>query len=118
ASNTIDTWQTHHYTERSASARQAIERAGTAIEEARSAGADPSDAQANYDDAIAAYNDGSFDVATNLATRATDQANQAAQSSRTQQTIIYAVGGLLVLAAVVGGVLYWRSQQGPEDPLR
>jgi len=117
ASNTIDTWRSHHYTESSDSARQAIDEAGTAIEDARAAGANPSDAQANYQDAIAAYEDGSFDVATNLANRATEQANQAAQSSQTQQTIIYAVGGLLVLAVVVGGVLYWRSQQGPDDPL-
>lgn len=117
ASSTIDAWQTHHYTERSASARRAIEQAGTAIEEARSAGANPSDAEANYDDAIAAYNDGSFDVAIDLANRATEQANQAQQSSQTRQLIIYAVGGLAVLGLVVGGVFYWRSQQGPEDPL-
>jgi hypothetical protein len=117
ASDTVDTWQTHHYTERSASARQAIDEAGTAIEEARANGATPNDAQANYEDAIAAYNDGSFDVATNLANRATDQANQAQQSSQTRQLIIYAVGGLIVLGLVVGGVFYWRSQQGPDDPL-
>jgi hypothetical protein len=117
ASNTIDTWQSHHYTERSRSARQAIDEAGTAIEDARSAGANPSDAQANYEDAVAAYDDGSFDVATSLANRAADQANQAQESSQTQRTIIYAVGGLVVLALIVGGVFYWRSQQGPEDPL-
>jgi hypothetical protein len=117
ASSTIDTWESHHYTERSDAARQAIDDAGAAIDEARAAGANPSDAQANYDDAIAAYEDGSFDVATNLANRAADQANQAQQSSQTRRTIIYAVGGLIVLVAIVGGVLYWRSQQGPEDPL-
>jgi hypothetical protein len=117
ASSTIDSWQTHHYTERSASARRAIDEAGTAIDEAEESGANPSDAQANYEDAIAAYEEGSFEVATNLATRANDQANQAQQSSQTQQLIIYAVGGLVVLALVVGGVLYWRSQQGPDDPL-
>jgi len=117
ASSTIGTWESHHYTERSDAARRAIDEAGTAIEEARAAGANPSDAQANYDDAVAAYEDGSFDVATNLANRAADQANQAQQSSQTQRTLIYAVGGLVVLALLVGGVLYWRSQQGPEDPL-
>jgi hypothetical protein len=117
ASDTVETWRTHHYTEESESARQAIDGAGTAIEEARASGANPSDAQANYEDAVAAYNDGSFDVAANLANRASDQANQAQQSSQTQQLIIYAVGGLVVLALVVGGVLYWRSQQGPDDPL-
>ncbi|WP_251328171.1 hypothetical protein [Haloplanus pelagicus] len=117
ASSTIDSWQTHHYTESSASARSAIEEAGSAIESARSSGANPSDAQANYEDAIAAYNDGSFDVATNLATRATEQANGARQSQQTQQLLIYAVAGLLVLGLLVGSVLYWRSQQGPDDPL-
>jgi hypothetical protein len=117
ASNTIESWQTHHYTERSASARDAIDEAGSAIETARSNGANPTDAQANYDDAVAAYNDGSFDVATNLANRATQQATQAQQSQQTQQLIIYAVAGLLVVGLLVGGVVYWRSQQGPDDPL-
>jgi len=117
ASDTIDSWETHHYTERSASARQAIDEAGAAIDEADASGANPSDAQANYDDAVAAYEDGSFDVSTNLANRATEQANQARQSSQTRRTIIYAAGGLVVLALLVGGVFYWRSQQGPEDPL-
>jgi hypothetical protein len=117
ASSTVDSWQAHHYTERSASARTAIDEAGAAIDAARSNGATPGEAQANYEDAVAAYEDGSFDVATNLANRATDQANQARQSQRTQQLIIYAVGGLLVVGLLIGGVVYWRSKQGPEDPL-
>ncbi|MFB6101898.1 MAG: hypothetical protein ABEJ73_04970 [Haloplanus sp.] len=117
ASNTIDSWQTHHYTQRSASARDAIDQAGTAIDQAESSGATPTDAKANYEDAVAAYNDGSFDVAANLANRAADQANQAQQSQQTRQMIIYAGAGLLALAVVVGGVFWWRSQQGPEDPL-
>jgi len=117
ASNTIDSWEAHHYTGQSASARTAIDEAGAAIETARSNGANPTDAQANYEDAVAAYEDGSFDVATNLANRATEQASQAQQSQQTQQLIIYAVGGLLVVGLLVGGVVYWRSQQGPEDPL-
>jgi len=117
ASDTIDTWDTTHYTEQSASARQAIDRAGTELDGARQSGANPSDAQANYEDAIAAYNDGSFDVATNLATRAASQAEQAQQSQQTQQLLIYGVVALVVLALGVGGVLYWRSQQGPDDPL-
>jgi len=117
ASDTIDTWEAHHYTQQSDAARQAIEEAGTAIDDAEASGANPADARANYEDAIAAYEDGSFDVATNLANRATEQANGARQSSQTQRMIIYAVGGLIVLGLLVGGVFYWRSQQGPEDPL-
>ncbi|WP_338737709.1 hypothetical protein [Haloplanus salilacus] len=117
ASNTIDSWQTHHYTAESDSAREAIDEAGSAIDDAEASGATPSDARANYEDAIAAYEEGSFGVATNLANRATEQANSAQQSQQTQQLLIYAVGGLLVVALAVGGVLYWRSQQGPEDPL-
>jgi len=117
ASATIDNWQTHHYTAESDSAREAIDEAGSAIEDAEANGANPSDARANYEDAVAAYEEGSFGVATNLATRATEQANSAQQSQQTQQLLIYAVGGLIVVALVVGGVLYWRSQQGPDDPL-
>lgn len=117
ASNTIDSWQSHHYTAESDSAREAIDEAGAAIDEAGESGASPSDARANYEDAIAAYEDGSFDVATNLATRATEQATGAQQSKQTQRLLVYAVGALLVIAVVVGGVLYWRSQQGHEDPL-
>jgi hypothetical protein len=117
ASNTLDSWQTHHYTERSAAARDAIDAAGAAIEDAEAAGATPRDARANYQDAIAAYDDGSFDVAINLANRAADQAESARQSRQTRQTLIYAAAGLLVLAVLVGGVVWWRSQQGPDDPL-
>jgi hypothetical protein len=117
ASNTIDSWQTHHYTAESDSTREAIDEAESAIEDAEASGATPSDAQANYEDAVAAYEEGSFGVATNLANRATEQANSAQQSQQTQQLVIYAVGGLVVVALVVGGVLYWRSQQGPSDPL-
>jgi hypothetical protein len=117
ASNTVERWRTHHYTERSASARDAIDAAGAAIEAAEAAGANPSDARANYQDAVAAYDDGSFDVATNLANRAADQAENARQSRQRRQTIIYAVAGLLALGVAVGGVFWWRSQQGPDDPL-
>jgi hypothetical protein len=117
ASSTIESWQSHHYTAESDSAREAIDEAGAAIETAEESGANPSDARANYQDAITAYEEGSFEVATNLANRATEQANGAQQSQRTQRLLIYAVGGLLLLGLVVGGVLYWRSQQGPEDPL-
>jgi hypothetical protein len=117
ASDTIESWQSHHYTERSASAREAIDAAGAAIDAAESAGANPTDAEANYRDAIAAYDDGSFEVASNLADRAADQAESARQSRQQRRTIIYGGAGLLGLAVVVGGVVWWRSRQGPEDPL-
>lgn len=117
ASSTIDTWESHHYTETSRSARQAIDEAGTAIEEAESNGADPSEARTDRQNAIEAYNDGSFDVATNLAQQATEKANQAQQSSQTRQTLLF--GGVGVVALVlVGGVFYWwRSRDQPEDRL-
>jgi hypothetical protein len=117
ASNTIDTWESHHYTETSRSARQAIAEAGTAIEEAESNGADPSEARTDRQNAIEAYNDGSFDVATNLAQQATDKANQAQQSSQTRQTLIFAGVGVVALL-VLGGVFYWwRNRDQPEDRL-
>jgi hypothetical protein len=117
ASSTIDAWQTHHYTETSRSARQAIDEAATAIDEAQSSGADTSEAETDFGNAVEAYNDGSFDVATNLAQGATESANQAQQSSQTQQTMIYAGIGVVVLLVLGGVVYWWQSREEHEDRL-
>ncbi|MFB6108142.1 MAG: hypothetical protein ABEJ82_04765 [Haloplanus sp.] len=118
ASNDIDSWQVHHYTQRSQSARQAIDDAAAAIDDAEASGANPQAAKSDYQNAVAAYNDGSFDVATNLAQSASQEAKKAKQGAQTQQTAIYAVGGLVVLAILAGGgYLWWRSQQDDYDKL-
>ncbi|MFB6121975.1 MAG: hypothetical protein ABEJ78_00760 [Haloferacaceae archaeon] len=117
ASNTLGTWTTHHYTERSDQARNAIDEARAAIDDAEAAGANPKEARSDVDDAVAAYNDGSFDVAISLANKAVDKANSAKQSKQTRQTIIYAVAGLVVVGLLVGGFLYWRSQRQTYDRL-
>jgi hypothetical protein len=117
ASNTLGTWNTHHYTERSDQARNAIDEAKAAIDEANAAGANTQEAQSDFDDAVAAYDDGSFDVAISLANKATDKAQSAQQSKQTQQTIVYAVGGLVVVGLLVGGFLWWRSKQQTYDRL-
>lgn len=66
---------------------------------------------------VEAFNGEEFSLTTNLANEAETSANQARQSSQTTQLLIYAAGGLLVVALIVGGFLYWRSQQTTYDKL-
>lgn len=115
ASTEIRTWSTHHYTPTSQSARTSLDDARAAIDAASNA--DTSEAEETFTAAVDAYNNGNFDNAERLASRAQQQAQSAQQSARTRQLVIYAVAGLLVLGALVGGFLYWRSQQETYDRL-
>ncbi|MFB6305142.1 MAG: hypothetical protein ABEH47_08240 [Haloferacaceae archaeon] len=117
ASNEIDAWETHHYTNDSRSARQALDEANASIQEASAAGANTDTAESTFDSAVDAFENGNFDNARNLASRAQQEAQSAQQSSQTQQTLLYAGVGLVVLLVVVGGFLYWRSQQDEYDKL-
>lgn len=117
AQNEIDAWRTHHYTNESRTARQAIDAANASIGEAEAAGADVSTARETLRSAVNAYNDGNFDNAQQLAERAESEASSARQSSRTRQQLLLVGGGVVVLLVLVGGVFYWRSNQGPDDPL-
>jgi hypothetical protein len=112
SSNAIDSWATHHYTADSREAREAIDSAGSALEDVSN-----EDAQGDYESAVDAYEAGNFDNAITLAERAEEKANSAEQSQQTTQLILMGVGGLLVVGLLVGGVLYWRSQQDSYDKL-
>jgi len=117
STNAIDEWTATHYTESSREARNALDDAQAAIDSADSAGADVSEAETSIDNAVDAYENGNFDLAMNLADEAESRANSAQQSSQTFRLALYGVGGLVVIALLVGGFLYWRSQQDSHDKL-
>ncbi|MFC7202597.1 hypothetical protein ACFQJC_03665 [Haloferax namakaokahaiae] len=114
SSNDIGSWSATHNTDESAAARTALDSAEAAI--ATSSG-NTQEAEQSFNNAVDAYNSGNFDLATTLAEEAETRANQADQSSQTTQLLIYAVGGLVVVGLLVGGFLYWRSQQDTYDKL-
>jgi hypothetical protein len=111
-SRDIETWSVAHYTEASQAARDDIDAAETAVDDAGGAGGD------DLDRAIQAYEAGNFELASSLAADAESAAQGARQSRQTTQLLLYGGVGVLALAVVFGGFLYWRSRQGPSDPLR
>jgi hypothetical protein len=115
--NAIESWETHHFTAASDQARNALDDANAAIDEAEAAGGNPGEARNTLDQATNAYESENFGLAVELANEAQSQAESAQQSSRTFQLALYAVGGLVVIGVLVGGFLYWRSQQDDYDPL-
>ena len=115
SSNDIDSWTAHHYTDESAAAREKLDGANAAI--AAAGGANTQDAQNQFDNAVEAFEGEEFGLASNLAEDAETKANQAKQSSQTTQMLIYAAGGLVVVALLAGGFLYWKSQQQTYDKL-
>lgn len=115
SSNEIQTWTTHHFTSDSDEARSALDDAQAAIQSA--SGANTDEAEQSFANAVDAYESGNFDLATNLANEAQTKAENAEQSSQTMQLAMYAVGGVLVVALLAGGFLYWRSQQDSYDKL-
>jgi hypothetical protein len=115
--NAIETWESHHFTSDSDEARNAIDDAAGAIEAAREQGANPGEAENTFDQAVNAYESENFGLAAELANEAQSQAESAQQSRETLMLALYAVGGLVVVGVLVGGFLYWRSQQETHDPL-
>ncbi|WP_136600906.1 hypothetical protein [Salinigranum halophilum] len=115
--NAIDTWESHHFTSASDGARNALDDAQVAIDSARENGAGVGEAENTFEQAVNAYESENFDLATELANEARSQAESAQQSQQTLTLALYAVGGLVVVALVVGGFFYWRSQQDTHDPL-
>jgi hypothetical protein len=114
ASNTIETWETHHYTAKSDRARTELDEAAAAIE---GTSANTEEADRTFDQAVNAYESENFDLAVELANEATQQAESAEQSRQTTRTLIYVGVGIVVVALLVGGFLYWRSQQETYDKL-
>ncbi|MFB6092074.1 MAG: hypothetical protein ABEK02_03575 [Haloquadratum sp.] len=112
STNDIKNWTATHYTEESRGARNAIEEAAAVVEEV-----DSKKAERALQNAIDAYNGEEFALATDLANQAKEQARQTRQSNRLMQYALYGVGGLVVIGLVVGGFLYWRSQQQSHDKL-
>ncbi|MEF8842251.1 MAG: hypothetical protein V5A62_11595 [Haloarculaceae archaeon] len=108
----VDTREVHHYTD-------ASQRARNAIDQARPVVADAGNQQARdqLNRAIQAYESGEFELSRDLASDAESSARSAQQSSRTLRLALVGAGVVVVLAVVVGGVLYVRSQSGPGDPL-
>lgn len=117
AQNEIDAWQTRHYTNDSRTARDALDAANASIQQTGEAGADTSTAEESFASAVDAYENGNFDNAEQLANRAEEEADSARQSSQTRQQLMLVGGGVVVLILLIGGVLYWRSNRGPDDPL-
>jgi hypothetical protein len=114
SSNDIDSWSATHYTEESREARNAIDDATAATE-----GVDSQEADRLRENAIEAYNGNGddFALAIDLANQAQKQAEQTQQSNQLTRFALYGVGGLVVIGLVVGGFLYWRSQQSGPDRL-
>ena len=106
SSNDIATHETHHFTEESDQAREAIDQASAAVEDSGS-----DDAQSSLDSAISAYENGNFENAISLAERAEDEASQ----SQLLRTGLMAGGAVLVVLvlAFVGYRVYKSRQKGP-----
>jgi hypothetical protein len=109
----IDTWEAAHYTADSQSAREAIASAEQTISSAASDGADVTEAEGALTDAKRFYGNADFDAAVTNAEEASTLADEALSqqesSQQTQQLLIYAGVGVVVLA-LAGGVFYWYKQ--------
>ncbi len=106
SANDIATHQTHHYTDESRDAREAIDGARESIN-----GSGSDDARSSLDSAISAYENGNFENANDLAERAEDDASQS-QLLRTG-LIVGGVGITLLLIVFVGYRVYKSRQKGP-----
>lgn len=107
--NEIGNWTTRPYTAESQEARDAIDSASTAVEESGG-----EDARRSLEQAISAYDNGVFENAVSNA----EDAESTAQGAKQTQMLLYGGLGVVALAAVVGGVWYWRNQQDDYDKLR
>ncbi|MFB6111800.1 MAG: hypothetical protein ABEJ35_04605, partial [Halobacteriaceae archaeon] len=111
------TFTTRPYTTDSQAAREAIAAAEAAIQDAQDAGASVTDARNLLENAKTAFNDKNFGQARDLAAQAASNAESATESQNRMQLLLTA-GGVIVVLAVLGAVLYWYFQnRGPADKL-
>ena len=119
SSDPIDSWDFRPYTAESQETRDAIDSAQEAIDTAESSGAGVSGAEDTLGNAVSAFDAENFDNAVDLANEAEKKAQSSEQSSQQTQMLLYGGVGLLALVVVVGGALWYRSnQQDDYDKLR
>ena len=114
----IDSWEFRPYTGESDEARSAIADAEQAISDAKDNGASASEAENTLESAISAFDHGNFENAVKLAGDAKESADSAQKSNQQTQMLLYGGVGLVALVAVIGGALWYRSQQDSYDKLR
>lgn len=114
----IDSWEFRPYTADSDEARAAIADAEQSIGDAEDNGASVSEAQNTLESAVSAFDHGNFENAVKLAGDAKESADSAQKSNQQTQMLLYGGVGLLGLVAVIGGALWYRSQQDSYDKLR
>ncbi|MFB6189451.1 MAG: hypothetical protein ABEI57_06175 [Halapricum sp.] len=102
----VETVSVHHYTSDSKQARQNIQDAEDAV-----SGTNNGDAKSYLQNAIDWYNTGNFEKANSNAKKAKNSANQAKSSQNTMQLVLYAIGAIVILALIGGGLYYYRNQQ-------
>jgi multidrug resistance efflux pump len=105
-SQSIDSYQTHHYTEESDEARAAIDSAREAVDGSLLGGG-----QGHLRSAISSYENANFENAIASA----DQAENEASRNGLIANVLLVVGALLVVGLVAGGGyrVYRSRQQGP-----
>ncbi len=103
----IETFEAHHYTDRSSQAREAIQDAEAAIEEV--GGND--EAQRILNNAISAYEAENFGNAIDLANQARNTAESAGESKERTQLLLMVGGAIVVIAIIVGAVYWYRNRQ-------
>ncbi|WP_240334482.1 hypothetical protein [Halorussus sp. MSC15.2] len=119
SSKSIKAWTFRPYTEKSQEARDAIDSARETIDAAEGSGADVSGAEDTFENAVSAFDAENFGNAVDLANEAANKAESSKQSSQQTQMLLYGAAGLLALVVVVGGALWYRSnQQDDYDKLR
>ena len=103
----IASLDTHHFTQDSQRAANAIDGAEQAID--RVGG--NQQAETTLDNAISAYEAGNFDNAYDLAQQSLRTAQRAGQTQQRNQLLLYGALGLVLVGVIVGAVLWYRSQQ-------
>jgi hypothetical protein len=104
----IDSYEIHHFTEKSKQAREAIDGASEAVENSGS-----EQAQSSLQAAISAHENENFENAITLAERAEDEASQ-----RDLLTTVLLFGGAAVGVLLVAGVGFRVYQSRQQDPAR